>query len=71
MNLQQIEKDIEQRDKRDRDRAVGPLKPAPDAIVIDTTDFTVEQAVQKFLGYVKNAAEDRRQKSENRSQRTE
>ena len=62
VNLQQIEKDIEQRDKRDRDRAVGPLKPAPDAIVIDTTDLTIEQVVQKFLGYVKDAA--KAQKSE-------
>jgi cytidylate kinase len=57
VNLQQIGKDIEQRDKRDRDRVVGPLKPAPDAIVVDTTDFTIEQVVEKLLGYVKDAAE--------------
>ena len=56
VNLQQIEKDIEQRDKSDRDRTVGPLKPAPDAIVVDTNDLTIEQVVQKLLGYVKNAA---------------
>ena len=56
VNLQRIEKDIEQRDKRDRDRAVGPLKPAADAIIVDTTDLTIEQVVQKLLAYVKDAA---------------
>lgn len=56
VNLQRIEKDIEQRDKRDRDRAVGPLKPAAEAIIVDTTDLTIEQVVQKLLAYVKDAA---------------
>lgn len=56
VTLQQIEKDIEQRDKRDCERTVGPLKPAPDAIVVDTTNLTVEQVVEKLLGFVKDAA---------------
>ncbi len=56
VDSQQIEKDIEQRDKRDRDRAVGPLKPAADAVIVDTTNLTVEQVVQKLLGFVKDAA---------------
>jgi cytidylate kinase len=56
INLQQIEKDIERRDKGDRDRAVGPLKPASDAIIVDTTDLTIEQVVQKLLAYVRDAA---------------
>ncbi len=56
VNLQQVEKDIKQRDKRDRDRMVGPLKPAPNAIIVDTTDLTIEQVVQKLLDYVKDAA---------------
>jgi len=48
-SLEQIEKAIEERDKSDENRAVGPLKPAPDAIVIDTTDLSVEQVVEKIL----------------------
>lgn len=34
-----------QRDQRDAARAVGPLKPAPDAIVIDTSKLTLEQVI--------------------------
>lgn len=56
VDFERIQKDIDQRDKRDRDRAVGPLKPAPDAIVVDTTNLSVEQVVQKLLDYVKNGA---------------
>jgi len=48
-SLEQIQKAIEQRDKSDETRAVGPLKPAHDAIVIDTTDFSVEEVVEKVL----------------------
>jgi cytidylate kinase len=52
-SLEEIRDAIEQRDKSDRDRTVGPLKPADDAIVIDTTDLSIEQVVNKLLGYVK------------------
>jgi cytidylate kinase len=48
-SLEQIQKDMEQRDKSDKDRAIGPLKPARDAIVIDTTDLTLEQVVERVL----------------------
>lgn len=52
-SLEEIRSAIEQRDKSDRDRAVGPLKPADDAIVVDTTDLNIEQVVDKLLGFVK------------------
>ena len=52
-SLEEIRDAIERRDKSDRDRAVGPLKPAVDAIVIDTTDLNIEQVVDKLLGFVK------------------
>jgi len=48
-SLDQIQKAIEQRDKSDQNRAVGPLKPANDAIVIDTTDLSVKEVVEKVL----------------------
>ena len=34
------------RDQRDQSRTIGPLKPAPDAHIIDTTDMTIEQVVE-------------------------
>jgi cytidylate kinase len=43
---------IEARDKSDRDRQVGPLKPAEDAIIIDTTTLTIEQVVDKLAGII-------------------
>jgi cytidylate kinase len=51
-SLEQVRQAIEQRDKSDQSRAVGPLVPAKDAIVIDTTGLTVEQVVGKLLGCV-------------------
>jgi len=52
-SLQQIQKAIEQRDKSDENRAVGPLKPAEDAIIVDTTNLNIEQVVEKLADYVK------------------
>lgn len=42
-----ILKEIRERDQRDRNRAQSPLRPAPDAVVIDSTDLTLEQVVDK------------------------
>jgi len=52
-SLEQIQKTIEERDKSDENRTVGPLRPAEDAIVVDTTDLSIEEVVEKLLGYVK------------------
>ena len=54
-SLAQIQRDIEQRDKSDQSRAVGPLKPAEDAIIVDTTDLSIDEAVEKLLALVKEA----------------
>jgi cytidylate kinase len=52
-SLEQIRKTIEERDKSDESRAVGPLKPAEDAIVVDTTNLSIEQVVDKLACHVK------------------
>ena len=41
--------DVEARDKRDSERETAPLKPADDAVLLDTTELTVEQAVAKAI----------------------
>ena len=51
--LEQIQKAIEERDKNDQSRTVGPLKPADDAIIIDTTDLSIDGVVEKLLSCVK------------------
>ncbi len=41
--------DIRERDARDMNRATAPLKPAPDAVIIDTTHLDIEQAFATVL----------------------
>jgi cytidylate kinase len=45
--------DIRRRDARDQGRAVAPLKPASDAILLDTTDLDIEAAFQEALKIVR------------------
>ncbi len=51
--LEDVQQAIEERDKSDKNRAVGPLRPADDAIVIDTTELSIEEVVETVLGCVK------------------
>jgi cytidylate kinase len=48
VNLSRLFRDIEKRDQRDSTRAISPLKPAPDSHVIDSTDLSIEEVVQKI-----------------------
>jgi cytidylate kinase len=50
---EQIQKAIEVRDKSDESRAVGPLKPAEDAVIVDTTNLSIDEVVEKLLRCVK------------------
>ena len=43
--------DLEARDARDMSRSVAPLKPAQDALVLDSSELTVEQAVAQVLDW--------------------
>ena len=52
-SIEQIQKAIEERDKSDESRTVGPLKPAEDAIIVDTTNLSIEQVVEKLADYIK------------------
>ncbi|MBD3380245.1 MAG: (d)CMP kinase [Candidatus Omnitrophica bacterium] len=48
----EIEDDLKQRDHTDKTREVGPLKKADDAVLIDTTDLTIDQVVAKIVELV-------------------
>lgn len=50
---EEIKKDVFVRDESDIRRSVGALKAAPDAIVVDTTDLSIDDVVGKVLGYIK------------------
>ena len=45
-------RDLQERDARDRNRAVAPLVAAGDAYVLDTTDMDADQAFEAALAYV-------------------
>jgi len=51
--LEQIRKAIEERDANDQGRAVGALRPADDAVAVDTTELSIEQVVEKLYACVK------------------
>ena len=48
-NLDDLSADLEARDARDRSRAVAPLKPAPGALEIDSTNLSIDQVVQAVV----------------------
>ncbi len=48
-DLEELRQAIESRDRSDESRAVGPLKPAPDAVRVDTTRLTIEEVVEHLL----------------------
>lgn len=50
-DLDEIEEDIIARDNRDMNREFAPLKKAEDAILIDSTDLTVDQVIDKIIKY--------------------
>ncbi|WP_454442297.1 (d)CMP kinase [Vibrio bathopelagicus] len=46
--------EIQERDERDRNRPVAPLRPAEDALVLDSTSMNIEQVVEKALHYIES-----------------
>jgi len=46
-----VVEELRRRDERDSSRPVAPLKHYPDAFFLDTTTLTVDQAVEKILGW--------------------
>lgn len=51
-SLEDIEKDIRRRDENDSTRDVAPLRPARDAIVIDSTRLPADQVLERMLAHV-------------------
>jgi len=49
VSIAQILSEIKERDYRDRNRAVAPLRPADDAFVIDSTSLTIDEVVEQIL----------------------
>ena len=57
IDYESILKDIVQRDYNDSHRAIAPLKPADDAIIVDTSGETLKQSTDKLLKIIKERLE--------------
>jgi len=51
-DINEIEKDIEDRDYRDMHREVSPLTQTEDAILVDSSNMTIDEVVEKIISYV-------------------
>ncbi|MFC1503168.1 (d)CMP kinase [Pseudomonadota bacterium] len=52
VNFDSLLSEIQERDDRDRNRSVAPLRPAADALVLDSTDMSIEQVTAQALAYI-------------------
>jgi CMP/dCMP kinase len=50
-NLHALSRDLAQRDERDAARAVAPLAPAPDALLLDSSELSVDEVAGRILGW--------------------
>lgn len=48
-----VERDIRQRDENDSTRDLAPLKPAQDAILVDSTDLSIDDVVEMMVDFIK------------------
>lgn len=56
-NLDEIQKDIEERDQRDMNREISPLRQADDAVLVDSSDLTIEQVIDRILEIFRSKTE--------------
>jgi cytidylate kinase len=52
-DFETVKKEIEERDHRDMTREISPLKQAEDAILVDTSDMTIDEVVEKIISLCK------------------
>ena len=52
LSFEQVLADVHERDARDRDRAEAPLKPAQDAVTIDTSDMSIQAATTAAIAAI-------------------
>ena len=53
INLEEVKKDIVKRDENDSRREIAPLKPADDAVIIDSSLLNIEEVAEKMIYFIK------------------
>jgi cytidylate kinase len=54
VSLAALSLEIAERDRRDSTRPVSPLKPAADAVLVDSTSMTIDQVVEQVLALARS-----------------
>jgi len=57
VNFSRLFRDLQARDKRDRERAISPTLPAEDAIVLDSTRLEIDDVVDRVADRVRERLE--------------
>jgi len=56
--FEQVRAELAERDERDRTRATAPLKAASDAVIVDSTELTIRQAIERVLSLARERIAD-------------
>ena len=54
LNSEEVKKELQERDERDRNRKINPLIKTTDSWELDTTNLSLEESVKKILTYLHN-----------------
>jgi cytidylate kinase len=57
-DLDDIIQDVKKRDEQDMNRAIAPLRQAKDAILLDSSDLTIEEVTEKIVSLVHQKEKD-------------
>lgn len=60
LSVESVLRDIRERDRRDEERAIAPMKPAADAIIIDSTDRGIEEVLSFMADDLRRLADRER-----------
>ena len=60
MTFDEVLSDMEQRDRQDAERAAAPLRQAEDAVLLDTSELTLEQSIDAVLALIRTAGEEKK-----------
>jgi cytidylate kinase len=55
-DIDAVKREVEERDQRDTTRPIAPLKKAPDAVVVDSSELSIDQVVARIVAHVREVA---------------
>jgi CMP/dCMP kinase len=56
VTLEEVLRDVVQRDRQDSEREIAPLRPSDDGVLVDSTGKTIDEVVEEMLGAVRRTA---------------